>query len=145
MWWVSKQKMKSKKARKSTSSSIEWQEAPDIHERLAHLITKTDLGFDVSKIIAFRSHNAKTRAYARIWGLGRIWQLALTIGPSYVIEVISEKFDKLSERQRDEILLHELCHIPKNFSGALMPHKHRGKGNFHDKLKQLIAVYDKHL
>jgi predicted metallopeptidase len=67
--------------------------------------------------------------------------MALGESPSYVIEVISERFDKLSEIEKDKVLLHELTHIPKNFSGALMPHIRRGKRSFHDKVHKLIGDY----
>ncbi len=123
---------------------INWEDAKDIQKRINFLIKKVPIDWVTPKnIYAFRSINANTRAYARIWGLGRIWQQALDLEPSYVIEVISEKFDHLSQDQKDEILLHEIAHIPKNFSGSLMPHKRRGKGNFHDKLKQMITQYKK--
>jgi predicted metallopeptidase len=94
-----------------------------------------------SKLHFIRSYYAKTRAVARIWGLNRVWQMALGESPSYVIEVISERFDKLSEIEKDKVLLHELTHIPKNFSGALMPHIRRGKRSFHDKVHKLIGDY----
>lgn len=135
--------MRLKKALKSTSSSIDWQKAPDIQKRIRRLITVAGLNhFTKSRIYSFRSRGAKTRAYARIWGLSRIWQQALGITPAYVIEVISEKFDRLGEREKDKVLLHELAHIPMNFSGALMPHRH-GKGGFHDKLKKMLAMYER--
>ena len=66
---------------------------------------------------------------ARVWGLGRIWQQALDLSPAYIIEVISEKFDRLAEKEQDVILIHELLHIPKTFSGALVPHRRRGGVN----------------
>lgn len=81
------------------------------------------------RVFCCKSTGATTRAYARIWGLGRIWQQTLDIEPSYIIEVISEKFDRLTKDQQDMVLIHELLHIPKTFSGALVPHKHKGGVN----------------
>lgn len=124
------------------SGKIDWKNAPDIARRVRFLVRKLNLDWiKSSKVYCFRSENANTRAYARIWGFGRIWQLALKLPPSYVIEVISEKFDKLSEREKDEVLLHEITHIPRNFSGSLMPHIRRGKRKFEDKVQELIFQY----
>jgi predicted metallopeptidase len=53
--------------------------------------------------------------------------MALRKPPHYCLEILSEKFDKLSENNKTRILIHELMHIPKNFSGALLPHRGRGR------------------
>ena len=123
---------------------IDWQPAPDIGSRVDKIISALKLDWSLrDNIHCFRSVNANTRAYARIWGLGKIWQLALNQDPSYVIEVISEKFDHLPVNQQDKILIHELAHIPKTFSGSLLPHTRGRKGSFHDKLRTMEILYDK--
>lgn len=76
------------------------------------------------RIICMRSHGTTARAYARIWNLPDIWQKALDVGAFYVIEVLSEHFDKLSNNEKEKVLIHELLHIPKTFSGALLAHGH---------------------
>jgi len=131
-----------RKYSKSSNGKLEWEEAKDIALRIKKISRAVEMEWiDVSRIYCYRSKNSKSRAYARIWGFNRIWQLALKQPPAYIIEVLSEKYDKLSERKKDEILIHELAHIPKNFSGALIPHTRKGKGSFHDKLKKMIYVY----
>jgi len=55
----------------------------------------------------------------------------------------SEKYDKLSEKDRDKVLLHEIVHIPRNFSGSLVPHYRKGKRNFHNQVDVLVKKYMK--
>lgn len=130
------------KNQKLKVKTIQWISAPDIKRRINILTSSLELNWlKTSRLFCFRSTNAKTRAYARIWGLGRIWQQALNIPSAYVIEVISEKYDKLSESEQDKVLLHELTHIPRNFSGSLVPHIRRGKRSFHRKVDELIRQY----
>lgn len=131
---------RSKRARKY--SKFEWTSAPDIKRRALRLVSELNISTIISgRLFFYRSTGSKSRAYARTWGLPALWQNALKVEPAYIIEVISRYFDKLSPRDQDKVLLHELSHIPKNFSGALVPHTRRRKGSFNHKLEDLITRY----
>lgn len=131
---------KTKRARKS--AKFEYEKAPDIRKRAVKLIKELHLDYMLcDRIFFYRSTGSKARAYARAWGLPSLWQNALGIEPAYVIEVISKYFDKLPRKEQDKVLLHELTHIPKNFSGALVPHTRRRKGSFKNKLEELVQQY----
>ncbi|KKR11535.1 MAG: Metallopeptidase-like protein [Candidatus Woesebacteria bacterium GW2011_GWA1_39_21] len=133
-----KNSTKKRKKRRKSSSAVVWEKAKDIQTRIAHLIRLSHLPFAPEKISCMRSYNSKSRAYARIWGLSKVWQLSLNLKPSYVIEVLSEKFDGLPNDKKDEVLLHELAHIPNNFSGSLLPHIRHGKRSFSKKVDRLV-------
>lgn len=129
--------------RRRSTAPVRWEKADDIKNEVSYLIKKLQIDWlKEEHIYCVRSFNSTARAYARIWGMGRIWQETLGIPASYCIEVISEKFDPLPKHKQAEVLLHEIAHIPKNFSGALVPHSH-GKGSFHDKLKLFLSAYKK--
>jgi len=127
---------------KRDRKSINWSEAEDIKKRVLELITNLQMDWILfERIFFYRSTSSKARAYARTWGLPRLWQRSLDVEPAYIIEVLSEHFDKLSSDKQDEVLLHELTHIPKNFSGSLTPHTRSGKNNFHKNLERLKKIY----
>lgn len=97
--------------------------ASDIHERVSDLVKKLQMKhIDPERIKCFRSYGSKSRAYARVWSLPRVWQKALGVRPHYVIEVLSEHFDSLAPEEQTKTLIHELLHIPKTFSGSTRPH-----------------------
>ncbi len=127
--------------RRKTQKKVEWIKDDTIKERMVRLVVDLEIDWVVPDLVyTFRSYNSASNVIARIWGFSKIWQMAIDHDPAYVLEVISERFDKLSERQKDEVILHELAHIPRNFSGALMAHSH-AKGAFHDKLDKFIKDY----
>jgi predicted metallopeptidase len=104
---------------------IEYFEAPDVKE-LADNIAEILGFFHVVPqfVYCVRSRGSQSRrVLARIHGLGRIWQEALRRPPAYVIEVISERYDRLSQVDKEKTIIHELLHIPKGFTGGFRPHK----------------------
>lgn len=119
------------KVRKSKKrEQLLWLNSVELEKRISSLIISCNFTYiNPERVYCYVSTGAKTRAYARIWGLGRIFQQALKIEPAYVIEVISEKFNRLTHEQQEMVLIHELLHIPKSFSGALVPHRHKGGVN----------------
>lgn len=104
---------------------IEYFEAPDVKGLVDEIIDSLDFFHVVPQFVfCVRSIGSKSRrTTARIHGLGRVWLEVLHIPPSYIIEVISERYDKLSEDEKEKTLIHELLHIPKGFSGGFRPHR----------------------
>lgn len=120
---------------------MEWEEASDVYKDLTHIVTILKLDhIDVRHIHCYRTHGSKTQAYARTWSFPKIFQRALGVQPAYVIEVLSRHYDRLSENEKKKVIIHELLHIPKNFSGALLPHKTRSR-NLHTAANKLYKEY----
>ncbi len=120
---------------------IEYSQAPDV-KKLADEITETLSFFHVVPQFLFcvRSRGSTSkRTIARIHGMGRIWQETLNLPPSYVIEVISERYDRLSQEEKEKTIIHELLHIPKGFAGGFRPHKgyidHRTVDHLYEKFR----------
>jgi len=111
---------------------LKFEAAPDVQAKANELVSRLGMEhIDCSRLRFMRSRGSKGGALARIWEMPRIWQLALGIRPHYVIEVIAERFDRMSEEEKAKTVLHELMHIPKNFSGAVLSHRRAsfdGKG-----------------
>ncbi len=106
--------------------SITYAEAPDIKELVKEIVDRLDKfsHVDLNHLYCFRSKGSKSkRIVARVYGLGKIWQMALGIKCGYVIEVISERYDNFDQTEKEKILIHELLHIPRGFSGGFRPHK----------------------
>ncbi|OGK55469.1 hypothetical protein A3H78_01135 [Candidatus Roizmanbacteria bacterium RIFCSPLOWO2_02_FULL_36_11] len=103
-----------------------FEAAPDIYKLAVVLIKKLQFDFiEPNQIKCVRSKNSKSRAYARIWSVPRIFLETLKMKPAYIIEVLAHYFDKLSEEEKTKVIIHELLHIPKTFSGALKSHRGR--------------------
>lgn len=113
------------KKNKAKSKKLQWQEDGGVKKTLVKIINNLDLKHvNHARIFCYKTQGSKARAYARIWSFPKIFQKVLGVAPAYVIEVLSERFDKLSSEQKTKVLIHELLHIPKNFSGSLLPHKY---------------------
>ena len=105
--------------------TIKYFDAPDIKYQVDSIASDLDLNHIVfQQVYCIRSKGSRAkRTIARIHGLGKIWQGVLRTPPSYIIEVISEIFDKMSFENKEKTLIHELLHIPGGFSGGFRPHK----------------------
>lgn len=107
---------------------MEWKKAKDIQKEIRRIVKTLNLShIKPSRIFCYRTSGSKSRSYARIWSFPKIFQRVLAIKPAYVIEVLGKHFDRLNEDEKKKVLIHELLHIPKNFSGSLLPHRGRGR------------------
>jgi len=105
---------------------MKYTKAPEIKKQIKILVKELNYDYiKVNNIHCIRSFDAKTRAYARIWGMAKLFKEVVGIEPHYIIEVNARRFDKLNPREQIKTLIHELMHIPKTFSGALLPHRGR--------------------
>jgi predicted metallopeptidase len=102
-----------------------YKKAPDVKLLVDEIIEKLNFSYIIPECVhCFRSEGSKSRRIiARIHGFGKIWQQALDVPPTYIIEVLSERYDRLSEEEKVKTVIHELMHIPMGFKGGFRPHK----------------------
>ncbi len=92
-------------------------DARKINEKLGWNHIKID---DISFLRSAGSSSRRT--IARCHALSVPLQLGLGRKAFYTIEVLSERFDKMSEEERIKVIIHELMHIPKAFGGGFIHH-----------------------
>lgn len=99
--------------------------ATDVKSLLEEITYK--LGFShvlIDRVLCLRSKGSKAKhTIARIHGLSRVWQRALAVKAHYVIEVISERYDGLTQEEKEKVIIHELLHVPKSFQGGFRHHR----------------------
>jgi len=104
---------------------IRYCPATDVKSLLEEIASR--LGFShvlIDRVLCLRSRGSKaTHTIARIHGLSRVWQRALGVKAHYVVEVISERYDSLTQEEREKVIIHELLHVPKSFQGGFRHHK----------------------
>ncbi len=122
---------------------MEWEEAKEIKKDIENIVDVLGLShINPARIFCYRTQGSKSRSYARIWSFPKIFQTALKTEPAYVIEVLAKYFDKLDADKQKQVLIHELLHIPKNFSGVLLPHRGRNR-HLENHANQLFKEYKK--
>ena len=78
----------------------------------------------IDSVAFLRSHGSTSRrTIARCHSLGKAMQIGMgrTTG-FYLVEVISERFDKLPPEEKTKVIIHELMHIPSTFGGGFKHH-----------------------
>ena len=98
--------------------TIRYLEALDVKRLVDEIADSLDFFHVVRQFVyCYRSVGSKSkRVIARIYGLGKIWQEALRKPPIYVIEVISERYDKLSDEEKE--LLRQFDALRKQREGS---------------------------
>ncbi len=102
---------------------IKYRIAEDLQEAVNEIALMLFPHVKLDSVVCLRSFGSTSRGtIARCHALGKAMQLALERKGFYVIEVISERFDKMSEEDKLRTLIHELMHIPKSFGGGFIYH-----------------------
>ena len=105
--------------------AIKYHEAPDIRKEASEIVSHLGWNHVLLEHVAFiRSTGSKARrTLARCHALGKAMQIGMGRKKGfYLIEVISEKFDKLPKNEQTKVIIHELMHIPKSFGGGFIHH-----------------------
>jgi len=120
---------------------IKYELAPEIMQKVEHIARKLDFGHvDLTRVKCYRSVGSSSRGtIARCYALSKIWQQALSTKAHYIIEVLSERYEKLPEEEKEKVLIHELLHIPKSFGGGFRHHDYVCKKNVESLHKRLKA------
>ncbi|MCX8194298.1 MAG: putative metallopeptidase [Candidatus Pacearchaeota archaeon] len=105
-------------------TNIKYQEAQDVKRKIELIIKVLELKhINPERVYCVRSQGSSSKGIiARCHSLPKILQQVLGIEPAYVIEIISETFDKQKEEEQIKTLIHELLHIPKTFGGGFLHH-----------------------
>jgi predicted metallopeptidase len=78
---------------------------------------------DIKNIKCYRSFGTSSRGtIARCHALNKIMQKAIGIKAIYVLEFLTERFEKMDEEEKLKVIIHELMHIPKTFGGGFKFH-----------------------
>jgi len=102
---------------------IKYMIAEDLQEQINEIALMLFPHVKLDSVVCLRSFGSKSRGtIARCHALGKAMQLALGRRGFYVVEVINERFGKLSEEDKIKVLIHELMHIPKSFGGGFKHH-----------------------
>ncbi len=104
---------------------LKLEKADDVKELAIKINKETGMEINLDKVAFLRSKNSKTTAIARTLTLPPQWRYILGDDVLYIIEVISEKYDKLECSDKIFVITHELMHIPKTMKG-LRNHNYKG-------------------
>ena len=102
---------------------MKYESAPDLQEIAEEMSRLLFPNIIIERIRCFRSYGSSSRGtIARCHALGKLMQKAIGIKAYYALEFLSERFDKMDEKERLKVILHELMHIPKTFGGGFKHH-----------------------
>ena len=102
---------------------MNYEIAHDLQARMCEIIRKLNMAhIDCNRVVCIRGRGSKTRrTIARCHALPKVMQLAMEVKAFYVIEFL-DRFEKMSDAEKDMVIIHELLHIPKTFGGGFRHH-----------------------
>lgn len=102
---------------------MRYEPAPDVAEMAFSIIDSLGMKWvKKDRLFFVRSYGSQSRSIiARCHSMGRVWKAA-GIPVMYLIEVVSERYDRLPEDEKVKTIIHELLHIPKSFGGGFRHH-----------------------
>jgi len=102
---------------------MKYEFSPDLQEIAEEISRSLFPHVIIERVKCFRSYGSSSKyTIARCHALGKLMQKALDTKAHYVLEFISENFDKLDEKEKLKTIIHELMHIPKTFGGGFKHH-----------------------
>jgi predicted metallopeptidase len=103
---------------------MKYEKAQDIQAKFEDIVLKLGLShIKVEDVVCIRSFGSSSRGtIARCHALSKPLQLGLGRKGFYLLEFISERFDKMPEQEKIKVVIHELMHIPKCFGGGFKHH-----------------------
>jgi predicted metallopeptidase len=132
---------------KKRSQRITYELAGDIQARFEDIVRTLNLRYiDPGKVVCIRSFGSSARrVIARCHGMSKILQVAMRVKAFYALEFISERFDRLSDDDQENTIIHEMMHIPKNFGGGFRFHNHVTVKNVVGMLEEYHAAKRAHV
>lgn len=102
---------------------MRYEFAPEIQTKAEEISKILFPNIRIENIKCYRSYGTSSkRIIARCHALGKLMQKAMDRQAFYVLEFLSERFDKLNEEEKIKVIVHELMHIPKCFGGGFKHH-----------------------
>lgn len=109
---------------------MKYEFAHDLQEKAEEISKLLFPHIVIERVRCFRSYGSSSKyTIARCHSIGKLIQKALGIKAYYILEFLSENFDKLDEKEKLKIIIHELMHIPKTFGGGFKHHDYVCKKN----------------
>ncbi len=104
---------------------MRYEFAPDLQIKAEEISKMLFPHILIERIKCFRSYGTSSRGtIARCHALGKLMQKAIGIRAIYSLEFLTERFEKLNEKEQLKVIIHELMHIPKSFGGGFKHHNY---------------------
>lgn len=127
---------------------IKYFQADDIKKEAEDIVKTLNWNhIDFNHLGFLRSHGSiAPRTIARCHALGKAMQMAMGRPKGfYLVEVISEKFDRLPREEQTKTIIHELMHIPKTFGGGFIHHDKVHERNVRIVFDEYLALKKKNV